>query len=692
MKLKKLGAKLGRLRVFRVLVVVGVVAGASWYSTEKPAAVSAEALNPQLVVVLPFRVEDGSLGYLREGMVDLLGLKLTGTLRAVDARTTLTAWRNDMGDGADPVHTVGMRVATRLHARTMLLGSVVGSGAEITLSAALVDVSSGQTLASGTESGSAEELPALVDRLAATVLKRQSVESKERLDSLTTTSVPALRAYLEGNAHQRRAQFRQAVESYGAALEIDSTFALAALSVIDPASMELDVPGEWATRGRQLLLANRDRLSPRERAYVDARWPAEPTTSVAAQLAHLEHAAQLFPERAEVWYHFGDALYHSGMLVGDGEQRGRARAAFDRALALDSTYFVALQHVLSLADREGDTAFSARFREHYVAVEPGGSFAYEYRLRAAHQRGDTAALRVMYADLDSVGVDVLTATAIDHQLTPRPLYRLDFARRATELLLERAADEGERDNARLYRYQLEMNAGRPHAALAVLDSVPPRDPLAWHRRRIYDAVYWDGDTAAAAESAKRIERHLRRAGAGPLTDLDATALCAVTTLRLARGETTGAGEAIERLRVPHAASTSPQGRQICALKLAAVLSHTERAPDADARLLELDSVMRTGPLVAGFREQANITAARLFEARGDVHRALAASRRRLLHAGGQSYASSFLELECRLAATDRARDGAVRACTRYLALRSDPEPQLADKAGWARVELGEDPR
>jgi serine/threonine-protein kinase len=685
------GGGLGLRRVLPVAAVLVTLLAASggWYVVKRQTAVRAEDLDPRTVAVLPFRVAgaDASLGYLREGMVDLLAVKLTGARRAVDPRTALAAWRSEAGEEADPPLAVAKRVAARLRARTMLVGSVVGSGEGITLNASLIDVPSGRELASGSEAGGADELPELVDRLVATVLSLEAGESEERLAVLTSTSLPALRAYLDGNAHYRRAQYRQAVASYARALELDSTFALAALNVIDPAGMELDLPGNWERRGRQLLLANRDRLTPRDRAFVDARWPVQPTTSIAARLERLERVAQQFPDRPEAWYHFADELYHNGALVGDGVHLERARAGFDRALALDSTYYVVLQHLLSVADRAGDTAFVFRFGERYLAAEPVGGFAYEHRLRAAHWRGDTVALQRMQASLDTVGVDILVGTIVNHQLDPRPLYRLDFARRAAELLARRTTDAGERNNGLAYRYQIEMNAGRPHDAYVMLDSVPPTDPLAWDRRRIYDAVYWDGDSAAAAASAQRVEQHLRRVPRGPLTDLDATALCAVTTLRLARGHTDGADAAIERLRVAHPTSTSPLGRRICALKLAAVLSHLEDAPDAEARLLELDSVMRTGPLAAGFREQGNITAARLFEARGDVRRALAASRRRLLDAGGQSYVSTMFELECRLAAAAGDRDAAIQACRRYLALRSDPEPRLGEKAAQAPAEL-----
>jgi hypothetical protein len=373
--------------------------------------------------------------------------------------------------------------------------------------------------------------------------------------------------------------------------------------------------------------------------------------------------------------------------MGDGDQMARARAAFERVLALDSTHVAALQHLLEIAERTGDAAFVAQFGERYLASDPASGPAYEYRLHEAHARGDNRALRSLNDALDTLDIHVLTALIVDHQTTPRQLVRLDFARRAAELLLKQAINDAERDNARLYRYQIEMNAGRPRAALALLDSVRPRDVLAWERRRMYDAVYWDGNGAAATAAAQRVERHLRRVRRGPLTDADASALCALTTLRLARGQTSGAAAAIKRLRVPHAASTLPMGRRLCALQLAAVLSDRQGAPDAEVRLLELDSVLRTGPLVPGFREQANITAARLFEAHDDVPRALAAARRRVLDSGGQAYVSTFLELECRLALVDQDEAGSTRACTQYLALHGDPEPSLAERSAEIRANL-----
>ena len=77
----------------------------------------------------------------------------------------------------------------------------------------------------------------------------------------------------------------------------------------------------------------------------------------------------------------------------------------------------------------------------------------------------------------------------------------------------------------------------------------------------------------------------------------------------------------------------------------------------------------------------NLIAARLFEAQGDLPRALAAVRR------ADSFYSTQRREEGRLAALNGDRSGAIRAYRRYLALRSDPEPSLRGDVQHVRAEL-----
>ncbi len=81
--------------------------------------------------------------------------------------------------------------------------------------------------------GSADSVLALVDRLSLALL-RDVWRSREPLPSLniaslTTDSVDALRAYLQGERYYRRFALDSALAAYTRAAEVDSTFALAHL-------------------------------------------------------------------------------------------------------------------------------------------------------------------------------------------------------------------------------------------------------------------------------------------------------------------------------------------------------------------------------------------------------------------------------------------------------------------------------
>jgi serine/threonine protein kinase len=95
-----------------------------------------------LVAVAPFRVSgaDSSLGYLREGMVDLLAAKLSGTegIRAADPRGVLAAWRRIAGPTGDLPERDAMGVATRVGAGRLIQGDVVGTRQQITINAAIL--------------------------------------------------------------------------------------------------------------------------------------------------------------------------------------------------------------------------------------------------------------------------------------------------------------------------------------------------------------------------------------------------------------------------------------------------------------------------------------------------------------------------------------------------------------------------
>ena len=245
-----------------------------------------------------------------------------------------------------------------------------------------------------------------------------------------------------------------------------------------------------------------------------------------------------------------------------------------------------------------------------------------------------------------------------------------------------------------------MNSCRLKEAYHPVDErdAPSRRVL---QSRIEDALYWGGDTGAAVEAVRRLRPF---AEAGPMRGDEAReryhALCMVAQWRLARGETQGADVAIRQLRaatVPGLASADSAGFARYAVLCAAVVEALQvavlRQPDARMRTERLDSLARTfifevccGEAVRG----VNLVLARLWEAEGDLPRALQAVRRR---AGGYmlhpQFMSTFLREEGRLAALGGEQEAAIRAYQHYLALRPDPEPSVQPEVEQLRADLAD---
>ena len=117
----------------------------------------------------------------------------------------------------------------RLGAGRLVEGEVVGTGKRLTVSARIVEVPGGATRARASAEGSVDSLTQLVDRLAASLLALGAGEEEQRLAGLTSTSLPALRAYLDGEALLRRGSFMEAERKVPGSVRLDSTFALASL-------------------------------------------------------------------------------------------------------------------------------------------------------------------------------------------------------------------------------------------------------------------------------------------------------------------------------------------------------------------------------------------------------------------------------------------------------------------------------
>jgi len=679
------------LTVGVALVMVGSAVAYSLRPAPRPPA------DESLVAVAPFRVasRDASLRYLREGMIDLLSAKLTGNAggpRSADPRSLLTAWRRAAGaDTADLPRARALDVAESLGAGQLLIGDVTGDSSRITLNAVLVRVADGRALTPAKVEGDPDSLPKLIDMLTAQLLASDAGED-DGLGTLTTTSLPALRSFLSGQWLYRRGRYRDAATAYATAVDLDSTFALSALRLA-VASNWFGVPS-MREKGLRLASAGRARLDPRDQALLEAtagpHYPA--ASSYLEILKAKEKYVALAPDRADAWFELGDGLFHFGAVVGYVDAEARAVDALKRALALYSTYAPAAEHLLLIEAHQGDTGAVRQLGQHFLSLNPSSENADGIRWRMAVALGDSASLAAITRRRDTLTPISAHTMASMSQIDA---VDLDRAQRIADAAVQNARVQGDKYAALINAHDFALNRGRPSAAVVATTrsrEVAMPSARGYLRERVRDALYWDGDSAAAAAAVRELER--TAFGPTPEKHGDRVAqivdLCNVELWRAGHDDARTVTSSVARLRrlsASHDDAGVSAFAQSCATLLDAVAATSSARSDAPAAVARLDSLLRTGP--GGFLQDAgNLILARLKEGRGDVRGALAAVRRRETFLTRPLYLSTFLREEGRLAALAGENDAAIEAYRHYLTLRAAPEPPLRSEVEYVRDELG----
>jgi tetratricopeptide (TPR) repeat protein len=655
--------------------------------------VVAQAELRQKVVVAPFRVAGAtsSLGYLRDGIVELLSTRLADdtAARAVDAGAVLGAWETAgfMRAAAVPRDAV-VKLAAQLGAERVVIGSVVGTPSRMILRASVVAVPSAQVSGEAMVEGPADSISALIDGLAAKLLVSQAGED-ERLASYTTASLPALRAYLAGQAAFRQDDYDGAVRRYESALKLDPTFALAALRLAMAADRRND--DEQRRRGVALAWTSREALSERDRALLIAfAGPAYPLPSVAPpQLAAWRRLVDLAPNDAESWYTLGARLFHDGTLAGMPGTASRAIPSLERAISIDPDYVPAAVLRVHLAStRRGsrlpdDTVLDTAW------AGPLNPFAPFLRWRIALALGDTAELRRARGSLRRLGSSNLRAMAMASQFDG--IGSADGAQ-ALEILAGPGTRRADRVDLLLARHSLAVQQGRPRAALDATSRLGALQVSshAHLRLRVLDALYAEGDSAAAAGAARELAM-LTSGGlaAGAFTfDTRLADLCVLAQWNVAAGDTAGLATAIETLRRAGATvrHLPPVGAApaACAELLTGSLAALTLRGDALSGIERLDSLALTSQTAGDAIAYAPILLARLYERLGHPGRALQAVRKRAYMSGWPRYLATAWREEGRLAQLVGDHTGAQEAYERYLALRTSPEDDVVPEVEQVR--------
>ena len=642
------------------------------------------SINPELVAVLPFRVEgaDPSLHFLRQGMIDLMTSKLTGEggPRAADPRSVLAASRSVTGGtDQDLTEPLAMSVAQRLGAGQILQGSVVGSPDHLVISATLVHTGKRVSRQVSVQ-GPRDSLFQLIDRLTAELLAMGAGLGAQELSSVTTTSLEALRVYLDGQAAYRRAAFTEAAQFFDRALQIDSTFALAAYGLMLAGGWGEGHPNE--RKAERLAWRYRERLSERDKLLLSVRLgPLYPVWSPDYVLIPAyERLTRLMPESPDVWFELGDILFHRGLLGGMADARYRAEIFLRRALDRDSVFAPALTHLLALVHERGDTTEIRRVGARLLAVESKGWVSWAVRWRLAGIRADERELARLIAELDSADASTIANSASIALMDSTGLDHLDSFLRLAQ---SHATTTDERAGAAWLAWTYTINRGRPGEARLWIDSLEPGS------RGNYMVLGWlaGADTNGIEQAGLK----LNSLSASPPGHYWQSPVFLREAVKLLRGDISSSDRVVRQLRTDSALADSIRQHHLVGAQLLEAWTAVLRSSPQARRLLEVADSMLVGRMSGVIWEWFNPLIAHLYARIGATDRALAAIRRRY-YVGSSFFPVGLAEtsrFEGLWAAQTGDREGAKRAYRRYLMFRRNPEPSKVPQRDSVVRELSE---
>jgi serine/threonine-protein kinase len=393
-------ARRGRMKRWRraaILVTssLAIVAGFIGLIVSRGAAAS----DADLLAVAPFDVESPSLALWREGLVDVLSRNLdgAGALRAVPASVVMHRW-SGRGD-AKSARALGENTGARL----VLFGGLLAAGDSVRANLKLLDTKTGHTFAEVEQRDVISRMDRLSDSLAIAVLRELGRSRRSDLAHATswpTTSLTALKAYLQGEQFYRAALWDSAQKHFEHALAFDSTFALAyhrlaavrrwrdTSDVADSVAYALMRQPSRFPRGlgpRERLLATIDSIS--AEAYFAWR-KALQTGQYATEDALLRRlydtlgrGLREYPNDAELSFLLAEAHWRFDSDIVAGEIDDRATLArFDRAIALDSAFAPAYVMPIALAAYLDGAPSARRYIRGYLALAPSGPHSEIMRL------------------------------------------------------------------------------------------------------------------------------------------------------------------------------------------------------------------------------------------------------------------------------------------------------------------------
>lgn len=423
------------------------------------------ALDRNVVAVAPFDVFDAKLQLWREGLVDILSRNLdgAGSLRSVPPSVVIQRWsgRADAPSASRLGHATG--------AGLVLYGSLVGSGQDsVRVAATLIDLTTGKNVAQVERRDLADRMDRAADSLTVALIAQFSGASSAgsvRLAKLGTSNLAATKSFLQGEQLYRRAVFDSARAAYAEALAKDSGFALAWQRLSQSVGWQTGAGDETAQLAAQRAGTHNHGLGPRDSLMISAdsiiaalaAQPGIHAWPLRKQLFNrLNAAVQRYPEDAYAWYELGDARYHWAQGPGLDVTERQTLDAFDRSIALDSSFAPSYIHPMQLAlDIKGEEEARKYLRAYLTRHPTDRAYQTADRILAAPPASRAEAVR---------GIDSLQLNEA------RAVVGVFFNWPDTQEVELRAARRG----LDLLRTQASADTGFGHSFVALLTSARGR--------------------------------------------------------------------------------------------------------------------------------------------------------------------------------------------------------------------------
>jgi len=276
-------------------------------------------------------------------------------------------------------------IADRAGAQWMLMGSILQVHPQLVVTAQLVEVKTGNIVASQRVTGKVDETVfSLVDQLSAEIKSDLSLppEAQEEVDrpvaDVTSHSAEAYRLYLEGVDDWYKFYMSDAINKFEQALAHDSTLAMAYyyLAIIKDS--------QWIKKA--VMYA--EKASQKEQLYIKSRaFLIEGKVEEAIDV--LKKTVARFPDEKLAYFVLGTLCYS----IWDLES---SIAAEKKALEIDPLYTAALNQLAYSYFMFGDTIRAIEALNKYIALEPDEANPYDSRGDLLFRSGKTEEAMASY--------------------------------------------------------------------------------------------------------------------------------------------------------------------------------------------------------------------------------------------------------------------------------------------------------